>query len=176
MAIAILGDTHMPKGSRRLPEQCIELLRGSELIVHTGDFTGVEALELIAGLGPPLIAVHGNVDEAAVVDRLPEATTFALGAHRIGLIHDAGAKRGRLERMRRRFPDAAAVLFGHSHMPLHEGAGDTAGGGDAGSAAERFEIFNPGSPTERRRAPRPSMGLAEIDRAGRLEPRHVWLD
>jgi len=169
MAIAILGDTHMPKGARRLPDACLDLIRASELIVHTGDFTALATLELITELGPPLTAVHGNVDEQAAVERLPETTTFTLaGGLRIGLIHDAGESRGRLARPRRRFPDADAVLFGHSHLPLHECADP----GDPGS----FQIFNPGSPTERRRAPRRSMGTAEVDGSGRLRFRHVWLD
>ena len=70
---------------------------------------------------------------------------------RVGLVHDAGPARGRLERLRRRFPDVDAVVFGHSHLPLYERAGD-------------FQIFNPGSPTERRRAPRRTMGTARVDR------------
>jgi uncharacterized protein len=64
----------------------------------------------------------------------------------VAVVHDAGPSRGRLERLRRRFPDVAAVIFGHSHMPAHE----TSGG---------FQIFNPGSPTDRRRAPTHSMGV-----------------
>lgn len=79
----------------------------------------------------------------------------AAGA-RIGMVHDAGPRSGRLMRMRRRFgPGVAAVVFGHSHMPLHEE--------DAG-----FQIFNPGSPTERRRSPHHTMGLATA-RGGRVE-------
>jgi putative phosphoesterase len=168
MAIAIIGDTHMPKGNRRLPERALELLRASELIIHTGDFTRMETVELFAGLGPPLVAVAGNVDEPAIHARLPEATTVTLGERiRVALIHDAGARKGRLERMRRRFPEASAVIFGHSHLPLHERADED----DPAS----FQIFNPGSPTERRRAPRHSMGLAEVTPAGHLELRHVWL-
>jgi len=166
VAIAILGDTHMPRGSRRLPEACVELIRGSELVVHTGDFTRLEALEQIAAIGPPLVAVHGNVDEPALVDQLPETTQFQLGSGvRVGLIHDAGPRTGRLGRMRLRFPDADAVIFGHSHLPLHE----RTDGGD-------FQIFNPGSPTERRRAPARSMGTANVNEGSRLELRHVWLD
>jgi hypothetical protein len=65
-------------------------------------------------------------------------------------VHDAGAAKGRLARLRRRFPDADAVVFGHSHMPLHE------------EDADGFQIFNPGSPTERRRAPRQTMGIATV--------------
>ena len=63
--------------------------------------------------------------------------------------------------MRREFPDADAVVFGHSHMPLHEHEGG-------------FQIFNPGSPTERRRAPARSMGIALIEN-GRIEFEHVLL-
>lgn len=166
MAVAIVGDTHLPKGRRRMPEAALELLRGSELIVHTGDFTRLETLELFAALGPPLVAVAGNVDEPAIRERLPEVASFAVGGHEVGLIHDAGPRKGRLARMRRRFPAADAVVFGHSHLPLHERAG-----GGCGS----FQIFNPGSPTERRRAPRHSMGTAEEAR-GELLLRHVWLD
>jgi putative phosphoesterase len=139
------------------------------MIVHTGDFTGAETLQLFAGIGPPLVAVAGNVDVPEIHARLPEATTITLGGRlRVGLIHDAGASKGRLKRMQNRFPGAAAVLFGHSHIPLHEQADPD----DPGS----FQIFNPGSPTERRRSPRHSMGIGEISAEGALELRHVWLD
>jgi predicted phosphodiesterase len=78
------------------------------------------------------------------------------------VVHDAGPARGRLDRLRRRLPGAGAVIFGHSHLPLHERAGD-------------FQIFNPGSPTERRRAPHRSMGLATVEGA-RVSFAHVVLD
>jgi uncharacterized protein len=79
----------------------------------------------------------------------------------IGVIHDAGPAKGRLERLRTRFPDADAVVFGHSHMPLHE-------------ERDGFQIFNPGSPTERRRAPHRSMGEAAVE-GGRVEFHHLAL-
>ena len=53
--------------------------------------------------------------------------------------------------MRFRFKDADAVVFGHSHLPLHE------------ADADGFQIFNPGSPTERRRAPAHTMGIATVE-------------
>ena len=81
---------------------------------------------------------------------------------RIGLVHDAGPARGRLARLRRRFPKADAVVFGHSHMPLHE-------------ADDAFQIFNPGSPTERRRAPHRTMGVAHVE-GGAVDFAHVRLD
>ena len=78
------------------------------------------------------------------------------------MIHDAGPARGRLARLRRAFPEADAVVFGHSHLPLH----------DARESGRRgFQIFNPGSPTERRRAPSRTMGVAEIAAGGSVRAR-----
>lgn len=168
VAIAILGDTHMPRGARRLPDLCVERLAAADLIVHTGDFHRVEAYEEIAAIGPPLIAVSGNVDAPELTARLPQGTSFELGERVIAMVHDAGPKDGRLRRLRKRFPRADAVLFGHSHLPLHEREDPE----DPGS----FQIFNPGSPTERRRAPRHSMGTCELSADGALVFEHVWLD
>jgi predicted phosphodiesterase len=95
-------------------------------------------------------AIHGNVDDAAVRARLPATCTVGAEGVKIAAIHDAGPRAGRLERLRQCFPDADAVVFGHSHVPLHE------------TASDGFQIFNPGSPTERRRAPVHTMGLARI--------------
>jgi uncharacterized protein len=164
--IAIIADTHMPRGSRRLPERCAELLREADAVLHAGDVYARSALEELEALNPRLLAIHGNVDEPALRSQLPETLAVDVGGGRtLALIHDAGPAKGRLARMRKRFPEADAVVFGHSHMPQHEiGEGELAG----------FEIFNPGSPTERRRAPRPSMGLLESDRKG-LRFQHIWL-
>jgi uncharacterized protein len=145
--IAIISDTHLPRGPRRLPEACVARLREADLILHAGDLFTVSVLRELTALGP-VVAVYGNVDEAGVRAVLPAATSVSADGHRIAMVHDAGPSRGRLERMRRRFPDADAVVFGHSHIPLHE------------RAADGFQIFNPGNPTERRRAPRHTMGVA----------------
>jgi putative phosphoesterase len=168
VTLAILGDTHMPRGNRRLPDRCVELLAAAELIIHTGDFFGPEAYEEVAAIGPPLVAVAGNVDRPELAARLPETAQVDFGGRAIAVIHDAGPRNGRLRRMKRRFPDADVVVFGHSHLPLHEREDDE----DPAS----FQIFNPGSPTERRRAPKHSMGLAEVGADGALALRHVWLD
>jgi putative phosphoesterase len=151
--IAIISDTHMPRGPRRLPPSCVARLRAADLIVHAGDICTLAVLHEVQGLGT-VIAVHGNVDEQAVCRTLPSTAIVRAGEHRIAVVHDAGPSRGRLERLRRRFPGADAVIFGHSHIPLHERADDG------------FQIFNPGSPTERRRAPHHTMGIAGED-AGR---------
>jgi putative phosphoesterase len=159
--IAVLADTHMPRGSRRLPERCVELIGEADAVIHAGDFFGVPALEELKTLCPVVRAVHGNVDELALKRSLPATLEFEFGGEIVGVVHDAGPARGRLARLHRRFPRAAAVIFGHSHLPLHE-------------EENGFQIFNPGSPTERRRAPRPSMGLLICEKRG-LVFEHVWL-
>ena len=156
MLLAVISDTHMPRGARRLPDACVAHLRSADLILHAGDFVTVAVLQEIEAIGPPVAAVYGNVDEPELAMRLPAARMVEAEGARIAIVHDAGAAAGRLERMRRRFPDADAVVFGHSHLPLHEH--DFDGG---------FQIFNPGSPTERRRSPRHTMGLCRAE-AGTL--------
>jgi uncharacterized protein len=159
--ILVLADTHMPKGARRLPERCAELISVAEAVIHAGDFFGRAVLEELEALCPMVHAVHGNVDEPALRRSLPAVLEIDLGGKMVALIHDAGPAKGRLRRLRRRFPQADAVVFGHSHLPLHEQEGE-------------FQIFNPGSPTERRRAPRASMGQLICEK-GELRFGHVWL-
>jgi putative phosphoesterase len=150
VTLAIIGDTHLPRGRRALPEACVERLRAAEAILHTGDFVELSVLRELEALGPPVHAVHGNVDGPELRLLLPRVRTVEAAGARIAMIHDAGPSTGRLARMRRTFPDADAVVFGHSHIPLLE------------SDADGFAIFNPGSPTERRRAPQHTMGTATI--------------
>lgn len=162
MEIAIISDTHLPKGDRRLPDACVASLRRADLIIHAGDLAQLSVLSELLTLGE-VVAVHGNVDDAAVMSAVPAVRTVDAAGARIVVLHDAGAAPGRLERMRRRFPDADAVVFGHSHVPLHERA---AGG---------FQIFNPGSPTERRWAPRHTIGIARV-KAGAVAFELISLD
>jgi putative phosphoesterase len=160
--IAIISDTHLPRGLRRLPDACVERLCAADLIIHAGDFIQIGVLRELEAYSQ-VIAVHGNVDDFEVRAALPDTATADLDGARIGVVHDAGPSSGRLERLRRHFPTADAVVFGHSHTPLHQ-------------VDERgFQIFNPGSPTERRRAPRHTMGLAGVQ-DGRLSFELIALD
>jgi putative phosphoesterase len=150
MLIAVTADTHLPRGRRAIPDRALELMRAADLILHAGDFVSEEVLGEIEALGPPVRAVHGNMDSQVLRSSLPRETIVDAGGARIGMVHDSGPRLGRLERLRLRFPDADAVVFAHSHRPLHEREG-------------RFQIFNPGSPTERRRAPHHTIGLARVE-------------
>jgi uncharacterized protein len=157
MLIAVISDTHMPRGGRRLPDACVERIASADLLIHAGDFMTLEVLRGLEAIGPPLVGVHGNMDSTELGRLLPSERIVEAGGARIAVVHDGGARTGRLERLRRRFGERAdAVVFGHSHLPLHERADDG------------FQIFNPGSPTERRRAPAHTMGVARVE-AARVE-------
>jgi putative phosphoesterase len=145
--IAIIADTHLPRGERRIPPSCIERLRGADLIVHAGDLVTLLVLGELKALGE-VVAVHGNADDREVRAALPTTAEIQADGAVIVVVHNGGPRIGRLSRLRRRFPEADAVIFGHSHMPLHERSEDG------------FQIFNPGSATDRRRAPRHTMGMA----------------
>lgn len=162
MLIAVIADTHMPRGRRRLPAACVERLKRAALIIHAGDFVEASVLDELLAVGPKVAAVHGNVDSPEVRRRLPVELRLEAGGASLAVVHDAGTRRGRFERLGRRFPDVDAVVFGHSHIPMHE-------------QRDGFHIFNPGSPTDRRRQPRHTMGMAEI-RAGEIEFELIALD
>jgi len=156
--VALLADTHMPRGARRLPEECRALLGRAGLILHAGDFTAASVLDELRALAP-VEAVHGNQDDAALRSSLPEQHVVEVGGVRIGLVHDAGRREGRHERLAAAFPGCDAVAYGHSHIPELARHGEV-------------WILNPGSPTERRRAPHRTLVAIEVER-GELRPRLV---
>jgi putative phosphoesterase len=153
--LAVISDTHLPRGSRSLPEECVARLRAADLILHAGDFITAGVLSDLRALGPRVEGVQGNVDDYELRAQLPTARLVVADGARIAMLHDAGPADGRLARLRSRFPDTDAVVFGHSHIPLHER-----------DEATGFQIFNPGSPTDRRRQPSHTMGEARIGEDG----------
>jgi uncharacterized protein len=159
--VAVISDTHLPRGGRRLPEACLQHVRRADLILHLGDFSTLAVLEELEALGPPLQAVSGNADEPALRARLPTELVVEADGARIGLVHIPGPAVGRADRLVRRFPGCDAVLFGHTHLPQVE-------------RHENVWVLNPGSPTERRRGPFHSMLLLEVNR-GAVSPELVRL-
>ncbi len=159
MRVAAISDTHLPRGQRRLPRACVDRLQEADAILHAGDFTSLAALEELRALGPPVHAVAGNVDELDVVSVLPHELVVELAGMRVALVHDAGPAEGRAARLLAHFRDVHAVLYGHTHQPHVE-------------EVEGVWILNPGSPTERRRAPARTMLMLTID-GERIEPELV---
>jgi uncharacterized protein len=145
----VLSDTHMRVGSRRrLPDRAYQLLEDADVILHAGDLVDASVLELLRSMAP-VHAVLGNND-LALAGQLPLTMTFVLEGVQIGLIHDSGPTAGRPGRMRRQFPAADMVVFGHSHVPV-----------DA-EGMDGQRLFNPGSPTERRSQPHRTAGVLEL--------------
>jgi uncharacterized protein len=100
--IAVLADTHMPKGRRVLPDACVAALGAAEATIHAGDFSAASVLAELRQLCPVVLGVHCNVDDAALRRQLPEQLTIELGGRTVAVLHDAGPAKGRLRRLRAR--------------------------------------------------------------------------
>jgi uncharacterized protein len=152
--VVVLADTHAPRRWKTCPPLVVAQLRRADLILHAGDVCTADVLDELSGYAP-VSAVLGNNDGPDVAAwGAPPTLDFDLDGLPVAMIHDSGAATGRLGRMHRLFPRAGLVVFGHSHIPLDQ-------------AAEGIRIFNPGSPTDRRRQQRGTVGVLRIE-AGRL--------
>jgi uncharacterized protein len=160
MRVIALADTHAPRRWKSCPPRVAEQLRSADLILHAGDVCTAAVLDELSGYAP-VRAVLGNNDGQDVAAWGAEPTLeLELDGLRVGMIHDSGQAAGRLARMRRAFPGADLVVFGHSHIPLDE-------------TGHGLRIFNPGSPTDRRRQPHGTIGMLHIEAAALIEARLV---
>lgn len=147
--IVVLSDTHVsPRSTRQLPDDVYRNLAATDLILHAGDLVSLDMFRELEGFAP-VHAVLGNNDHE-LLGLLPERFEVEVEGIRFGLVHDSGDRQGRAARMRRWFPDADVVVFGHSHEPCNEA-------GDADQV-----LFNPGSSTWKRRAPSHTFGVIEV--------------
>ena len=149
MRVVVLSDTHAPRFWKGCPPAVAAHLATADLILHAGDVCTPDVLDLLAGYAPVQV-VRGNNDGPEVAAwGAPETLQLDLAGVSVAMIHDSGQKTGRTARMRRRFPTADLVVFGHSHIPM-----DVTGDG--------IRIFNPGSPTDKRRQPFGTLGLLDL--------------
>jgi putative phosphoesterase len=159
----VLADTHLRTGGRRvLPEGAYRALDGADLILHAGDVLDEGVLDGLRSIAP-VHAVLGNND-TGLVGVLPTCLVVDVDGLRVAMIHDSGPRAGRPARLRRRFPDAPIVVFGHSHRPVD----------DEGLTGQR--LFNPGSPTERRGSPHRTVGVLELGGGELVDHRIVAVD
>lgn len=150
MKVAVISDTHTMGRSRLVPEGAWPYLESADHILHAGDVCDPALLDELAALAP-LTVVMGNCDGWDVKDwGATETAEIEIGGVSIAMVHDSGPREGRRTRLRRAFPGARVVVFGHSHLPMNEDDGD-------------LLLFNPGSATWKRRAPTTSMGLLWIE-------------
>lgn len=144
-----MSDTHAPRFWKSVPLLVGRRLAGAELILHAGDVCTVNVLQELSGFAP-VRAVLGNNDGPDVAAwGAPETLELDIAGLSVAMIHDSGAKQARLQRMRRRFPNADLVIFGHSHIPLDE-------------SSDGFRILNPGSPTDKRRQPHGTLLVLDV--------------
>ena len=162
MRVVVLSDTHAPRYWKRCPPALAEPLTGADLILHAGDVCTADVLELLSQFAP-VQAVFGNNDLPEVAAwGAPETLELELDGLSVAMIHDSGQAVGRTSRMRRRFPNADLVVFGHSHIPMD-------------LSADGVRVFNPGSPTDRRRQPYGTFGILDIDSAELVDARIIPL-
>ena len=149
MKVAVLSDTHSPRFWKGCPPAVARHLAGADLILHAGDVCTAEVLDELATYAP-VGAVLGNNDGPDVAAwGAPETLELELDGLAVAMVHDSGPADGRVPRMRRRFPGADVVVFGHSHIPMDR-------------SEDGLRIFNPGSPTDKRRQPYGTLGELTI--------------
>lgn len=152
--VLVLADTHLRRDwpNRTLPGRVREQLEEADAVLHAGDVLEPEHLDDLRRYAP-LHVVRGNNDRE--LTEAPERVEVELAGVRIAMVHDSGPARGRARRLHGWFPDADVVVFGHSHIPWNE------------RGVDDQLLFNPGSPTERRRQPHRTTGWLDLD-AGRV--------
>ena len=161
MIVVAISDTHIRRGtSRRLPDDVYRALDGADAVLHAGDVVEADLIRELGGFAP-VYAVLGNNDDGELAGMLPERRVETLAGVRVAMVHDSGPAAGRAGRLRRWFPDADVVVFGHSHIPMDE------------EGVDGQLLFNPGSPTERRRQPVHTFGLLALDSGRVVEHRIV---
>lgn len=150
MRLVVLSDTHAPRRWRSCPERVARHAQTADVILHAGDVCTSDVLDELSAYAPVYV-VRGNNDGPDVAAwGAPDQLELTFEGVRVAMVHDSGPAKGRTSRLRRRFPEADLVVFGHSHIPLMRE--------DHGMV-----LFNPGSPTDRRRQPHGTIGIIEVE-------------
>jgi putative phosphoesterase len=160
MRVVAISDTHAPRRWKRCPPAVAEHLRDADLILHAGDVCVPSVLDELAAYAPVKVVLGNNDGPDVAAWGAPETLEFELDGLPTAMVHDSGSAVRRTARMSRRFPGAELVVFGHSHIPMDE-------------TGDGVRIFNPGSPTDRRRQPHGTIGLLDIEGGRLIEARIV---
>jgi putative phosphoesterase len=156
----VLSDTHAPRRWKTCPPRVAKHLELADVILHAGDVCVPSVLDELAEYAPVHVVAGNNDGPEVAAWGAPETLELDLDGLRIAMIHDSGQADGRAARMHRRFPTADLVVFGHSHIPM-----DVTGAG--------IRIFNPGSPTDRRRQPHGTIGELDIEKGQLIAARII---
>ncbi|MEK5504282.1 metallophosphoesterase family protein [Paenibacillus sp. SEL3] len=138
MKIIVLSDTHMPHRSKTLPSRLVQELKGSDLILHAGDWTDWFVYERLAEFAP-VQGIAGNNDGMDIVERLGYQRIVEAQGKRIGMVHGHGW-RGTTENIALntfKGETLDCLIYGHSHIPVVK-------------TIDGQLVLNPGSPTDKR--------------------------
>ncbi|MBP1995285.1 metallophosphoesterase family protein [Paenibacillus eucommiae] len=162
MKIGVISDTHLTDKVIKLPDALVEGLTGVDLILHAGDWMSPRVIDLLERIAP-CSGVAGNNDGQEIIERFGRKRLLTLDGYRIGIVHGDGYRQTTEERARASFleerPDV--VIFGHSHIPYVQ-------------LVDGILMFNPGSPTDKRKQPRFSYGILELNE--QIHAQHVFYD
>jgi uncharacterized protein len=145
LRLLLVSDTHLPARARDLPAPLWDAVDAADVVLHAGDWVGVELLDTLEARAARLVGVYGNNDRPALRARLPEVARVELAGVRLAVVHETGAAAGRERRCAAAYPDVDVLVFGHSHIPWDTTTTRPDGG--------TLRLLNPGSPTDRRRQP-----------------------
>jgi putative phosphoesterase len=162
MRIGVISDTHLSERAVKLPDALVKGLDGVDLILHAGDWVSPEIIALVERIAP-CEGIAGNNDGPEIIQHFGRKKLLKLAGFRIGLIHGDGYRKTTEERAREAFqaehPDV--VIFGHSHSPFMQ-------------QIDGMLMFNPGSPTDKRRQKQFSYGMLEMRE--KIKAWHVYYD
>ncbi|MDO7905699.1 metallophosphoesterase [Paenibacillus sp. JX-17] len=162
MRIVVVSDTHMPRMAKQLPAHLISGLKGADLILHAGDWTEWSVYEQLSAYAP-VHGIAGNNDPRSIVERLGYQTIIEAAGRRFGIVHGHGTRGTTEGRAVAAFAgeQVDCIIYGHSHIP-------------AKSLQNGVWVFNPGSPTDRRRQKKYSYGIITTDQDGLKLTHHLY--
>lgn len=114
--VGILSDTHIQSISESFRRNCARAFDGCDIIVHAGDLTRAEILDVFRG--KEVHAVHGNMCDEITSHALPTMAAFIIAGYSFGLTHGTGTRHNIEDRVFDLFPEADCIIFGHTHQPL----------------------------------------------------------
>lgn len=160
--IIILSDTHIPGRAKSLPNILLDACEDADLIIHAGDWQTLDVFFELSAYAET-VGVAGNVDPWEIVERLGKKKIIAVENLKIGIVHGDGLMKTTEQRAINTFEndDVDLIVFGHSHIPLIK-------------KTDGVSLFNPGSPTDKRRQQQYSFGILEIGENWNLQ--HVYFD
>lgn len=118
--IVVIGDTHV-RAARELPTGILRAMDEADLVVHCGDFVKMAVVDEFQRLSRRFVGVYGNADQDGIMHRLPAEAVFEVEGRRIAVTHPywGGHPDGLEHEVAALFPEADAVLFGHTHEPCN---------------------------------------------------------